>query len=218
MAKPRVHEVAKELGLSSKEVLAHLEKIGEPATSHASTLEDDVADKVRSALGNGSQTKKKKTTAAKAAPKKAAPKKAEAAARRPPPRRRQPRRPRPKKAATAQKAPAAKKAAAPKAAAGSQGRCSQGRCSQGRAEEGCPRAEGRSTGSRSQSCPGSQARTQARARAGTRGAPAPEPEPTPSLKSNGPPPRRPTTRSSRSIVGSPSRTSPSAPRYRAKRS
>ncbi len=90
MAKPRVHEVAKELGLSSKEVLAHLEKIGEPATSHASTLEDDVADKVRSALGNGSQTKKKKTTAAKAAPKKAAPKKTELR-RRPLRRRRQPR-------------------------------------------------------------------------------------------------------------------------------
>ncbi|MPZ69316.1 MAG: translation initiation factor IF-2 [Actinobacteria bacterium] len=101
MAKPRVHEVAKELGLSSKEVLAHLEKIGEPVKSHASTLEDDVADKVRSALGNGSQTKKK-TTATKAAPKKAAPKKA------------------PAKKTTAKKATAkkttAKKSAAPKAA------------------------------------------------------------------------------------------------------
>lgn len=100
MAKPRVHEVAKELGLSSKEVLAHLEKIGEPVKSHASTLEDDVADKVRSSLGNGSQTKKKKTTAAKktAAPKQAAPKKTTA------------------KKAPAKKAPAPKAAEAPKKA------------------------------------------------------------------------------------------------------
>ncbi|MGH2819635.1 MAG: translation initiation factor IF-2 N-terminal domain-containing protein, partial [Actinomycetota bacterium] len=40
MARPRVHEVAKELGLSSKEVLAHLEKIGEPVKSHSSSIEE----------------------------------------------------------------------------------------------------------------------------------------------------------------------------------
>ena len=43
MAKPRVHEIAKELGLTSKEVLAHLEKIGETVKSHASTVEEPVA-------------------------------------------------------------------------------------------------------------------------------------------------------------------------------
>ena len=40
MAKPRVHEVAKELGLTSKDVLAHLEKIGEPVKSHSSTIDE----------------------------------------------------------------------------------------------------------------------------------------------------------------------------------
>ena len=62
MAKPRVHEVAKGLGLTSKEVLAHLEKIGQPVKSHSSTIEESLADRVRSELGNGSKT-------AKAAPK-----------------------------------------------------------------------------------------------------------------------------------------------------
>ena len=54
MARPRVHEVAKELGVSSKEVLAHLEKIGEPVKSHASTIDESLAARVRTELGNGS--------------------------------------------------------------------------------------------------------------------------------------------------------------------
>jgi translation initiation factor IF-2 len=53
MAKPRVHEVAKELGVTSKEVLAHLEKIGEPAKSHSSSVDEAVAARVRAELGNG---------------------------------------------------------------------------------------------------------------------------------------------------------------------
>ena len=53
MAKPRVHEVAKELGLSSKEVLAHLEQIGQPAKSHSSSIDEELAARVRSELGNG---------------------------------------------------------------------------------------------------------------------------------------------------------------------
>jgi translation initiation factor IF-2 len=54
MAKPRVHEVAKELGLSSKEVLAHLESIGEAAKSHSSTIDEEVAERVKGELRNGS--------------------------------------------------------------------------------------------------------------------------------------------------------------------
>jgi translation initiation factor IF-2 len=53
MARPRVHEVAKELGLTSKEVLAHLEKIGEPVKSHSSAIDEALADRVRTELGNG---------------------------------------------------------------------------------------------------------------------------------------------------------------------
>ena len=53
MAKPRVHEVAKELGVTSKDVLAHLEAIGLPAKSHSSSLEEAVAERLRSEMGNG---------------------------------------------------------------------------------------------------------------------------------------------------------------------
>jgi translation initiation factor IF-2 len=53
MAKPRVHEVAKELGLTSKQVLQHLERIGNPVKSHASTIDEALADRVRAELGNG---------------------------------------------------------------------------------------------------------------------------------------------------------------------
>src|SRR5688572_16874158 len=75
MANPRVHEVAKELGLTSKEVLAHLDKIGEGVKSHASTITEDVAARLKADLsGNGAAADKapaKKTTAKKttAAPK-----------------------------------------------------------------------------------------------------------------------------------------------------
>ena len=73
MAKPRVHEVAKELGLTSKEVLAHLDKIGNPVKSHSSTIDEEVADRLRSDLANG----------AKAAPKTTAPKTTKKAAAKP---------------------------------------------------------------------------------------------------------------------------------------
>ncbi|MDP9066842.1 MAG: translation initiation factor IF-2 [Actinomycetota bacterium] len=75
MAKPRVHEVAKELGLSSKEVLAHLEKIGEPAKSHSSSIDESVASRIRSDLGNGAAPAEKPATP-QAAPREAAPSKA----------------------------------------------------------------------------------------------------------------------------------------------
>ncbi len=63
MANPRVHEVAKEIGLASKDVLAFLEKIGEPAKSHSSTVTGEVADRIRKELGA------KPEPAAKPAPK-----------------------------------------------------------------------------------------------------------------------------------------------------
>jgi signal peptidase I len=48
---PRVHEVAKQLGVPSKEVLARLEELGEPRTSHASSIDDALAERVKEALG-----------------------------------------------------------------------------------------------------------------------------------------------------------------------
>ena len=54
MAKPRVHELAKELGLTSKDVLAYLEGIGRPAKSHSSTLDEELVQRIRSELPAGS--------------------------------------------------------------------------------------------------------------------------------------------------------------------
>jgi translation initiation factor IF-2 len=80
MAKPRVHEVAKELGLSSKEVLAHLEKIGSPAKSHSSSIEEAIAARVRDELGNGAAAPAEPAASAPAAAPKAAAKAAPAKA------------------------------------------------------------------------------------------------------------------------------------------
>ncbi|MEA2461846.1 MAG: translation initiation factor [Actinomycetota bacterium] len=108
MAKPRVHEIAKELGLTSKEVLAHLEKIGETVKSHASTVEEPVAARRRADLSpNGAAATPKKSTAKKTTAKSPAAKTTASKAASP--------------KTTAGKAPAAKapaaKAPAPKSAA-----------------------------------------------------------------------------------------------------
>ncbi|MDQ3952501.1 MAG: signal peptidase I [Actinomycetota bacterium] len=47
---PRVHEVAKEIGVTSKEVLACLEELGEPRSTHASSVDDVLAERVKAAL------------------------------------------------------------------------------------------------------------------------------------------------------------------------
>ncbi|CAN5588943.1 hypothetical protein BH20ACT23_BH20ACT23_23880 [soil metagenome] len=120
MAKPRVHEVAKELGLTSKEVLAHLEKIGQPVKSHSSTIEESLADRVKTELSNGSKTESKKAAPKKAepkSPKKAPAKKSEskAAADKPAPKAQEPKPQAPKTEKTP-KSPAAETKAPPKRA------------------------------------------------------------------------------------------------------
>jgi translation initiation factor IF-2 len=71
MAKLRVHQVAKELGVTSKEVLEHLAKIGEAVKSHSSTIDDALADRVRKELGDGTAAPVP-AASAKIAPKKTA--------------------------------------------------------------------------------------------------------------------------------------------------
>lgn len=53
MAKMRVHQLAKELGLSSKEAIEKLAEVGVEVKSHSSTVEDDVAARLRTHLGDG---------------------------------------------------------------------------------------------------------------------------------------------------------------------
>ena len=50
MAKKRVHELAKELGLENKDLITHLERLGITVKSHASTLEDDEIERVKEDL------------------------------------------------------------------------------------------------------------------------------------------------------------------------
>ena len=57
MAKLRVHELAKELGMPSKEVLAKLNDMGEFVTSASSTIEAPVARRVRAAFPNAGKKK-----------------------------------------------------------------------------------------------------------------------------------------------------------------
>ncbi|MCA1675044.1 MAG: translation initiation factor IF-2 N-terminal domain-containing protein, partial [Actinobacteria bacterium] len=54
MARPRVNEIARELGVSSKEVLRHLEEIGHPVKSHSSAVDEDIAARLRTDMGAGS--------------------------------------------------------------------------------------------------------------------------------------------------------------------
>lgn len=49
---PRVYEVARELGLTSKELMARLDEIGKPVSSHSSSIDDATARELRVA-GDG---------------------------------------------------------------------------------------------------------------------------------------------------------------------
>ena len=82
--KARVHELAKELGVTSKEVLARLSEQGEFVKSASSTVEAPVARRLRESLGgakpaadkakaDGNGAPAKKAAPAKAAPAEAAP-------------------------------------------------------------------------------------------------------------------------------------------------
>ncbi|MDN5932437.1 MAG: translation initiation factor IF-2 N-terminal domain-containing protein, partial [Pseudonocardia sp.] len=51
--KARVHELAKELGISSKQVLSKLQDLGEYVKSPSSTVEAPVARKLRESVSGG---------------------------------------------------------------------------------------------------------------------------------------------------------------------
>ncbi|MDD2221630.1 MAG: translation initiation factor IF-2 N-terminal domain-containing protein, partial [Clostridia bacterium] len=58
MVKMKVYELAKELGVESKDVIRIMKKYGYEAKSHMSTIEDSILEKVKEILSN-----KKGTTA-----------------------------------------------------------------------------------------------------------------------------------------------------------
>ena len=101
MAKIRIYELAKEIGVESKEIIAHLTGEKVEVKTASSSVEEEIAEKVRQHFAGGAKAAPAKKTAAKKEPaKKAETKKAPA-----------------KKAAAEETAPAPKKAAATKTAA-----------------------------------------------------------------------------------------------------
>ena len=60
MGKLKVHEIAKELGVSSKEVIEKAKAIGIEITSHLSSVEDDVANKIQKEFGKKAGKTEKK--------------------------------------------------------------------------------------------------------------------------------------------------------------
>ena len=65
---PRVHEIAKELGISSKEALARLEGLGAPAKSHSSSIDDATSERLRADVrGDGAGPSEASATAKDAA-------------------------------------------------------------------------------------------------------------------------------------------------------
>ncbi|WP_062522946.1 translation initiation factor IF-2 [Demequina silvatica] len=134
MAKPRVHEIAKELGVSSKDLITKLNELGEYVKGPSSTLEAPVVRKAREAFPAAASAAPAAAAPAKPAAKPAAkpgapkpgPKPAAAPAAEAPeapaapaetPKAAPGPKPAPKPAAAAEKAPVAEPAAAEKAAA-----------------------------------------------------------------------------------------------------
>ncbi|WP_234884183.1 translation initiation factor IF-2 N-terminal domain-containing protein, partial [Mycolicibacterium aubagnense] len=72
--KARVHELAKELGVTSKEVLARLSEQGEFVKSASSTVEAPVARRLREAFGGGKPARSETPAAPAAAKPSGAPK------------------------------------------------------------------------------------------------------------------------------------------------
>jgi translation initiation factor IF-2 len=71
VAKKRVHEIAKELGLTSKEVLAKLQDAGLEVTAAASSVEEDAAAKALDGAGAAAETEPAPEAEPKSAPPKA---------------------------------------------------------------------------------------------------------------------------------------------------
>lgn len=123
MAKLRVHELAKELGITSKELMGHLKEAGEFVKSSSSSLEPPVVRQMREKFAATPKTKKADTKPAAKAPKPSAAK------------------PAAKKAATP--ADAAPKAAAAKAAAAKAGAPKPGAPKPAAAPKSAPKPRGK---------------------------------------------------------------------------
>ena len=60
MGKIKIHEIAKELGLNSKEVIQRANELGMNVTSHLSAVEEDVAQKIKDSLPEMPESRRKR--------------------------------------------------------------------------------------------------------------------------------------------------------------
>ena len=61
LGKIKIHEIAKELGLGSKEVVAKAQELGIEVTSHMSAVDEKQAAQIKSGFGKVKTTKKEAT-------------------------------------------------------------------------------------------------------------------------------------------------------------
>ena len=59
MGKLKVHELAKELGVQSKEIIAKAKELGVEISSHLSNVDDSIAEKIRKKYGKSEQAETK---------------------------------------------------------------------------------------------------------------------------------------------------------------
>ena len=58
MAKIKIHEIAKKIGLTSKEIIEKANELGINVKSHLSSIEDEQAEKIEKSLANKKESKK----------------------------------------------------------------------------------------------------------------------------------------------------------------
>ena len=69
MGKTKIYEIAKEIGLASKEVVAKAQSLGMSVTSHMSSVDDEQANKIRESFGQKGKEAKEAKVADKPAKK-----------------------------------------------------------------------------------------------------------------------------------------------------
>ncbi len=60
MGKLKIHEIAKEIGLGSKEIIAKAKELGIEVTSHLSSVDEGLAQKIKDSFGGKANKEEKK--------------------------------------------------------------------------------------------------------------------------------------------------------------
>ena len=68
MGKIKIHEIAKEIGLTSKEIIEKANELGIEAKSHMSGVDEKEAEKIKKAFSKNSKSEENKKAVEKSAP------------------------------------------------------------------------------------------------------------------------------------------------------